>query len=415
MRFKGFQVFLLVLMGQVLLAFPVKSQDLDEISHQMLDDFGIPVYEGNRITLLPSGREKFDDMFAYLRKAESYIHLEYFKLKDDSIGHALFEILAEKARQGVRVRFVFDSYASRSFTDKNTFDPFLDSARTAGIDVREFDKVKFPYINHAYHRDHRKIVVIDGKYAYTGGMNVADYYIHGTEKVGGWRDMHMRVEGPSVAAFEHIFAVMWYAVSGEVLDLDPRYHVSSEPVGESPVAVVDRYPYEGSYQMRKTLARAIDAAQNDIQIVNPYPTNVRTVRRALKRALKRGVNVQIMVSTKFDTNITPDIVGLEMKKLARRGATVWYYDGGFHHSKVMTIDHRFCSVGTTNLDGRSLLYDYEVNAFIYDPSVTHELEEIFQRDVTNNCQVYTSADWKKRFSRKHRFIGRIGSVVKTFF
>ena len=111
-----------------------------------------------------------------------------------------------------------------------------------------------------------------------------------------------------MAAFEHIFAVMWYAVSGEVLDLDPRYHVSSEPVGESPVAVVDRYPYEGSYQMRKTLARAIDAAQNDIQIVNPYPTNVRTVRRALKRALKRGVNVQIMVSTKFDTNITPDIV-----------------------------------------------------------------------------------------------------------
>ena len=162
MRFKGFQVFLLVLMGQILLAFPVKSQDLDEISHQMLDDFGIPVYEGNRITLLPSGREKFDDMFAYLRKAESYIHLEYFKLKDDSIGHALFEILAEKARQGVRVRFVFDSYASRSFTDKNTFDPFLDSARTVGIDVREFDKVKFPYINHAYHRDHRKIVVIDG-------------------------------------------------------------------------------------------------------------------------------------------------------------------------------------------------------------------------------------------------------------
>lgn len=415
MKFKSFHVLLLILFGQFLLAFPVQSQNLDEISHQMLDDLGIPIYEGNRITLLPSGREKFDDMFAYIRKAESYIHLEYFKLKDDSIGHALFDVLAEKVRQGVKVRFIFDSYASRSFTDKATFDPFLDSARAAGIDVREFDKVKFPYINHAYHRDHRKIVVVDGKYAYTGGMNVADYYIHGTKKVGEWRDMHIRVEGPSVAAFEHIFAVMWYAVSGEVLELDSRYQASPEHVGESPVAVVDRYPYEGSSQMRKTFARAIDVAQNEIQIVNPYPTNVRTVRRALKRALRRGVNVQIMVSTNCDNNITPDIIGLEMKKMARRGATVWYYDGGFHHTKVMTIDHRFCTIGTTNLDGRSLLYDYEVNAFIYDPLVTHELEEIFYRDVTQNCQVYTSADWKKRFSLGHRIIGRLGSVVKTFF
>ncbi len=415
MRFHIIPILLLMLLGQPVLPLSAQSQDLDEIAHQMLDDYGIPIYEGNRITLLPSGREKFDDMFAYLRQAESYIHLEYFKLKDDSIGHALFDILKEKVQQGVKVRFIFDSYASRSFTDKRTFDPFLDSARAVGIDIREFDKVKFPYINHAYHRDHRKIVVVDGKYAYTGGMNVADYYIHGTEKVGEWRDMHIRVEGPSVAAFEHIFAVMWYAVSGEVLDLDPRYQVSSEPAGESPVAVVDRYPYEGSHQMRETLARAIDAAQQDIQIVNPYPTNVRTVRRALKRALKRGVNVQIMVSTNCDNNVTPDIIGLEMKKLARRGATVWYYDGGFHHTKVMTIDHRFCSIGTTNLDGRSLLYDYEVNAFIYDPKVTFELEEIFHRDANQNCQLYTPADWKKRFSLGHRIIGRLGSVVKTFF
>lgn len=415
LRFKSHQVIFLILSCQLLFFLPVRPQSLEEISHQMLDDLGIPVYQGNRITLLPGGREKFDDMFACIRKAESYIHLEYFKFKDDSIGHALIDILAEKVRQGIQVRFVFDSYASRSFTDKVTFDPFLDSARAVGIDVREFDKVKFPYINHAYHRDHRKIVVVDGKYAYTGGMNVADYYIHGTKKVGEWRDMHIRVEGPSVAAFEHIFSVMWYAVSGEVLELDPRYQVSAESVGESPVAVVDRYPYEGSSQMRKTLARAIDAAQSDIQIVNPYPTNVRTVRRALKRALKRGVNVQIMVSTNCDNNITPDVIGLEMKKMARRGATVWYYDGGFHHTKVMTIDHRFCSIGTTNLDGRSLLYDYEVNAFIYDPSVTQDLEEIFYRDVTRNCQVYKSADWKKRFSLGHRIIGRLGSVVKTFF
>lgn len=379
----------------------------------LLEKYGIETLEGNAVTLLPSGEEKFRDMFQHLRQARRYIHLEYFKFKNDSIGTALFDILKQKAREGVKVRFVFDGYATRSITDKSLA-PFFAEARQCGVEIAEFDRPRFPWINHAYHRDHRKIVVIDGETAYTGGMNVADYYIHGTPKVGVWRDMHLRINGPAVGPLEHIFAVMWHATTGELLVQDSRYPVSQVEHGSSPIAVVDRYPLEGSSAMRKTLAEAIRLAHHSIQIVNPYPTNVRTVRKALKDALKRGVKVEIMVSSKCDNNFTPDVIGVEMKKLARLGAKVWYYDGGFHHSKVMTIDHQLASVGTTNLDARSLLFDYEVNTFIYDEEVTRQLEEIFARDRDSQCTLFTEKDWKSRFSGKHRVIGRLGSVLKGF-
>lgn len=388
--------------------------DVGQLHRQLLKEkYGIETHEGNHVTLLPSGSIKFQDLFEQIQQARKYIHLEYFKFKNDSIGTALFRLLEQKAREGVEVRFLYDSYATRSFTDQS-LDTLVEVARRQGIQMAEFDPMKFPWINHAYHRDHRKIVVIDGDKAYTGGMNVADYYLHGTEKVGAWRDMHMRIDGPAVAPLAHIFAVMWYSVTGEIVDLNPRCTVSQALRGNSPIAVVDRYPYEGSTAMRKTLADAIRLAQHHIQIVNPYPTNVKTVRRALKDALKRGVEVEIMVSTNCDNNVTPDVIGIEMKHLARLGAKVWYYDGGFHHSKIMTIDHTFASVGTTNLDARSLLFDYEVNTFIYDEAVTQQLEAIFAKDRDYSCQPYTEKDWKTRFSRKHRRIGRLGSLVKGF-
>ena len=166
--------------------------------------------------------------------------------------------------------------------------------------------------------------------------------------------------------------------------------------------------------MRKAYVAAIDAAQERIQIVNPYPTNVRSVRRALRRALKRGVRLELMVSSKSDVPITPDIVAREMKKLAKRGAYVFYNNSGFFHSKTMAIDSRFCTIGSTNLDARSFLFDYEVNSFILDTLTTSHLEDIFEADK-ETCTEFHAEDYRRRFNFGHRLQGWFFSLFRGFF
>lgn len=392
---------------------------------------GIEFTGNNSVVLLHTGEEKFAAMFSAIRQAQHYVHLEYFNFRNDSIGTALFTLLAEKARQGVEVRAMFDSFGNSS-NDSPLKKQHLEAIRAAGVKIEEFDPIRFPWVNHACHRDHRKIVVVDGAVCYAGGMNVADYYIKGRPEYGEWRDMHMELTGDVVAQYEEIFARMWWQLTGEVL-LSERYSAANDvnslvrpasefklltdaspTAGHKVIGVVDRRPHYTPKHMRQAYVTAIDAAQQHIQIVNPYPTNVRSVRRALRRALKRGVRLEIMVSAKSDVPVTPDVVALEMKRLAQRGAEVYYNQTGFHHSKVMMVDGRFCTVGSTNLDGRSFLYDYEVNSFILDASTTAQLQHIFEADKAN-CIPFNASDYRRLYNFGHRFTGRFFSLFRSFF
>ena len=165
--------------------------------------------------------------------------------------------------------------------------------------------------------------------------------------------------------------------------------------------------------MRQTYCICIDNADRLVQIVNPYAMLFGEVRAALRRALERGVKVQFMVSTKSDGKVNDDVIGLEMRKLMKRGAEVYYYEDGFHHSKVMMIDSLFCTVGTTNLDARSLCFDYEVNAFIFDPATTHELQQIFHDDMKHST-LLTPEVFKERFPLRRRIRSRIFTISKRF-
>ena len=403
---------------------------------------GVTFTDNNSVVLIHTGREKFNAMFAAIRQARNFIHLEYFNFRNDSIGLALFDLLAEKAREGVEVRAMFDGFGNSS-NDSPLRERHLRKFRQAGIQVAEFDPMRFPWINHAYHRDHRKIVVIDGAVAYAGGMNVADYYIHGRPDYGEVRDMHMELTGDVVAQYQAIFARMWWQQTGEILlneiyapqavgtsflpETDKRFIPrvrsaeefrllgdTSATAGRKLIGVVDRRPYKDSKRMRQAYVAAIDAAQESIQIVNPYPTNVKSVRRALRRALKRGVKVEIMVSAKSDVPITPDVVALEMKKLAKRGADVLMNQTGFHHSKVMMIDGRLCTVGSTNLDARSFLFDYEVNSFILDQPTTRQLQQIFEAD-RQHCTLFRAEDYRRNYNFGHRLVGHFFSLFRSFF
>jgi len=385
---------------------------------------GLSFYECNDARILPTGEIKFRDLFQSVGHARKYILMDYFKFQQDSICGALLDILCRKAREGVKVYILFDGFGNYD-SDYPLSDTLQASIRQAGVEIAAFDPMRFPWINHLMHRDHHKIAVVDGEVVYTGGMNVADYYLHGKPKVGKWRDMHIRMSGPIVAAYEELFWRMWGFKSKERRAKSEEYELresmgsgadslSSGHHSSFPVAFASRWPRESPRIMRQTYQAAIDNAEQLVQIVNPYAMLFGEVRAALRRALARGVKVQFMVSTKSDGMANDDVIGLEMRKLMKRGAEVWYYNDGFHHSKVMMIDSQFCTVGTTNLDARSLCFDYEVNAFIFDPATTAALQEVFDDDVANHCTLLTPEVWQQRFPLRRRIRARFFTLAKRF-
>ncbi len=376
----------------------------DTIMLRFLSEQGIPISNNNRIILLKSGREKFIDLFRAIRQAKHHIHLEYFNFRNDSIAGELFRLLAAKTKEGVEVRAMFDAFGNCS-NNKPLKKKHLKMIREQGIEIVKFDPIKFPYINHAMHRDHRKIVVIDGTTAYLGGMNIADYYINGLPKIGEWRDMHMRIEGGAVNELQKIFLNIWNKetkqnINGEVYFPIPEAQPDSSNMT---VAIVDRVPKENSSILRHSYVAAINSAKKNLRIINPYFVPTSSITKALKRSIDRGIDVRIMVSSASDVPFTPDAALYKLHKLMKRGATVYMYNGGFHHSKVMTVDGTFCTVGTANLNSRSLRYDYETNAFIFDIGITAELNQMYKNDV-KQCTQLTPEFWKKR-SVWRKFVG----------
>ena len=408
----------------LILALPSLLQAADGVRSDSamiayLQSEGVTITQGNRVRLLKSGEEKFDDLFEAIRKARHYIHLEYFNFRNDSIAALLFSELDKKVQEGVKVRAMFDAFGNWS-NNKPLKKKHLKELAKRGIEIVKFDPLNFPFIGDFMSRDHRKIVIIDGQTAYTGGMNVADYYIEGLPKVGKWRDIHIRIEGPAVDELQRIFLTMWEKATDERLT-DAFYYFPSKTdslhlpgtVDNVTIGIVDRVPRKSPKLMRNAYAKAILSAEEKIELINPYFIPTRTVRRALKKAAKKGVDVQVMVSVKGDIPITPDASMHVARQLHKCGATVYQFEDGFHHSKIMMVDDKFCTVGSTNLNSRSLRYDYEVNAFIFDPRVTDELSDMFNDDKRQST-VMTDENWKKR-SRWHRFVGWISNLLLTPF
>lgn len=380
-------------------------------------EWGVRFSQNNRTVIFKKGQEKFDDLFAAVRSAKKSIHLEYFNFRNDSISEELFKLLAERAANGVKVRALFDGFGNSS-NNQPLKKKHLELLHERGVEIYEFDPLRFPWVNNVMHRDHRKIVVIDGCVAYTGGMNVADYYINGKEEFGEWRDIHARVEGDAVGELQAIFINFWNQVTGQSVS-GPEYYPGEKDArdffpdlkpdtchtaGHKCIGVVDRDPDKSGRIIHDTFLKIIDNAQTQVQIINPYLTLCGHIRRALKRAVKRGVDVQIMVSSKSDIPITPRIVEYNVHKLMKHGAKVYFFEGGFHHSKILMADSICAFIGSANLNSRSLSFDYECNLFIADRPTTNELQRIFEEDKATRCFQLTPEVWKT-FSRWKRFKG----------
>lgn len=400
--------------GNEVSAFPLldgeetdKYLPSDSIFAGYLHERGIPIYNNNEIELLPNGRIKFENLFEAIRNAKEHIHLEYFNFRSDSIAKEIFTLLAEKAQEGVKVRAMFDDFGNLS-NNRPLRKEHLKMLNDRGIEIIRFDPMKFPYINHAFSRDHQKIVIIDGRKGFTGGMNIADYYINGLPGIGSWRDMHLCVEGPVVTGLQKAFLYVWnnetkqniggkeYFPYGEDCTYEP------EQLGKQ-VAIVQRIPHKSPDAIRRAYIEAMDAAEHHIRIVTPYFTPVKSLRKAIYRALKRGVRVEIMISEKCDISFSPDGGFYYANRFRKAGAHIYVYKGGFHHTKVMTVDDRFCTVGSANLNSRSMKYDYEINAFIFDLQATWELDEIYKKDKTDSERM-TKEYYRKRGAWRN-FVG----------
>lgn len=403
----------------------VCAQTSDSLIVENLRDEGITFSHNNSVTLLMSGQEKFDDMFQAIRQARSSVHLEYFNFRNDSIASLLFRLLAQKAKEGVEVRALFDGFGNDS-NNRPLKRKHLKQMRSVGIEIYEFDPVNFPWVNHVFHRDHRKIVVIDGKIAYTGGMNVADYYINGTEVVGEWRDMHCRIEGDEVNTLQKIFLRMWNKVTGQNVygaKYYRGYHGADYITGLKPdtcctagkkmVGIINREPRVTNKIIRKFYTDAINEAKDSIKLVNPYLTLNNTLKRVLRNAVKRGVKVEIMVSAHSDIPLTPDCVFYNVHNLMQHGVDVWIYKKGFHHTKIIMVDGRFCTVGSANLNARSLNFDYEENAVIIDPCTTKELNDMFERDKAESFKL-TEETWDEWRTPWQKFVGWFASLLTPF-
>ena len=306
----------------------VSAQTSDSLIVDKLEEEGVKFSDDNSVTLLMSGQEKFDDMFQAIRQARSSIHLEYFNFRNDSIASLLFDLLAEKAKEGVEVRALFDGFGNDS-NNQPLLKRHLKSIRSKGIEIFEFDPVRFPWINHVLHRDHRKIVVIDGQIAYTGGMNVADYYINGTKQVGEWRDMHCRIDGEEVNTLQAIFLRIWNKTAKQNIHgakyfrgIHGGYYFKGlkpdtcSSAGKKMVGIINREPRTSNKIIRTFYTNAINYAQDSIKLVNPYLTLNHTLKKALRRAVKRGVKVEVMVSAHSDIPLTPDCVFYNVHKLS---------------------------------------------------------------------------------------------------
>lgn len=383
----------------------VKDSEQD-ILHYLKEEFGVNFSDNNRVVVFKTGQEKFDDLFAAIRAAKTSIHLEYFNFRNDSLSRKLFVLLSQKAAEGVKVRVLFDGWGNSS-NNRPLHSEHLDTLRDRGIEIYEFDPMRFPWINHAFHRDHRKIVVIDGLVAYTGGMNVADYYIIGKPEFGEWRDMHTRIEGDAVAQLQGVFLNFWNKVTGQAIGGEEFYPGvrsataafpmlrpdTSETAGRKTVGVVNRDPYTSPRIIHDTFVHAISHAQRQVLIINPYFTLCRHLKRALRDAAKRGVDVQVMVSEKCDIPITPRIVEYNVHNLMKAGVKVYFFQGGFHHSKVMMIDSTYTFMGSANMNSRSMSFDYECNLLIADQSTTRQLQDIFAHDRDERCFRLTPEVW----------------------
>lgn len=370
----------------------IQSLPLSEASRQQIllarSLQGSEYFDNNAIEVFTDGRSKFARLESDIEQATSYINLQYYIIENDTIGRRISELLQRKAREGVKVRIIYDAVGC--FPVRNRF---FKRMRKAGIEVYPFMKINFPqFATRLNWRNHRKVVIIDGRVGYIGGMNIADRYVDGG-KQGHWRDTHLRIEGPAVAALQYSFAVDWNFVRKELLP--DIVDTATAGNGSDGVQIVTSGPMGAWSNIALVMLKAIGNATRRVWLQTPYFLPSNDLLRALQTAALAKVDVRLMIPRHSDSFMLTYASRSYIKECIASGIKVYFYESGMLHSKAMIVDDEFCTVGSLNLDFRSIEHNFEGNAMIYGADFNSRMSDIMEADIERCTRIGSSA-WRHR-------------------
>jgi cardiolipin synthase len=348
-----------------------------------------PLTGHNAVKLLLNGENKFPEVLAVLESAKHHIHIEYYLFEDDSIGNQIKDVLIRKAAEGVKIRFIYDDFGSRSI--RKTLVPELVAA---GIEAFPFYKIWFIALsNRTNYRNHRKIIVVDGCTAFIGGINVSDRYVNPTKGVY-WRDTHLRIDGPGIFYLQYLFICDWNFSAGQQLKLQDNFFCTTKK-GNAIVQMAASGPDSDTPTILFSLLETIAMAQEEILITSPYFIPGESVLDALNMALLSGVKVKLLVPDKSDSVIVNAAARSYYGSILEQGAEIYLYQKGFVHAKTLVADGQLAIIGTANMDHRSFELNFEVNAMVYEPELAGQLRDAFYDDIKNAKKINANT-WKKR-------------------
>jgi cardiolipin synthase A/B len=360
----------------------------------LLHDNLSPLTNGNRAKLLINGENKFPEVIKALKSAKDHIHMEYYIYEDDLIGNLIKDILIEKAREGVSVRFIYDALGSSSIRKK-----LVKELKEGGVEAYPFNRVRLLlFANRINYRNHRKIIVIDGKTGFTGGINISDRYINDMKiknKVY-WRDTHLRIDGPGIFILQHIFLCDWNFCSGQKVEAESKYF-NTTPLPDSNVRIqiAASGPDSPNATIMLSLLKGITMAKKEVLITTPYFIPGGSILDGLTMAALGGVSVKLLVPGITDSIIVNETARSYYGELLNAGVEIYFYRKGFVHAKTMVIDNSVSIVGTANMNHRSFNLDFEVNANIYDAPFAEILSRVFYADI-QDAEKINYDRWKSR-------------------
>lgn len=347
-------------------------------------------FSDNEVTVFHYGADKFEALLHDIANAKTYINLQYYIIEDDEIGTRLSDALIERSKAGVKVRVIYDDFGCWGVKKR-----YFKSLCEAGVEIHPFFKVAFPpFATRINWRNHRKLAIIDGHIGYVGGMNVADRYIDGGKSFGCWRDTHIRLTGPAVAAVQYSFAVDWSFMGQpliqEPISLTPA--VCDEPAG---MQMLLCGPTSEWSNISMVMLKAISTARKQVYIQTPYFLPPDAMLRALQAAALARVDVRIMMPRRSDSSTLTYASYSYIMECLRAGIKFYLFNAGMLHSKTMMIDDRISFVGSANIDFRSFEHNFEDTMVIYSAKVNAELRKQFHTDMENSSRVRAS-DWRHR-------------------
>ncbi len=352
---------------------------------------GPHLFTGNDIKIFTTGQDKFTSLLQDIESAQDYVHVQYFIIENDAVGSQLIDVLKRKAREGVQVRLLYDYVGSFYMRPR-----VLREMRQAGIEVHPFLEVTPANVAFRINwRNHRKVVVIDGKVGYVGGMNIAERYVTGDKKWQAWRDTHLRILGEAVAAMEYSFAIDWNYTTRKLLT-QPTMHYETPPAcHDYIVQMMGSGPTSRWNNISFIFLRAISLAKQRIYIQTPYFLPSEALLKALQSAALSGVDVRLMIPRRPDSWMLRLATGSYIKECLLSGMKIYFYEPTVMHAKVVITDDEFVTTGSTNFDSRSFEHNFEFNTLVYSKEFNKKICDTFEADM-DLCTRVSMGKWKKR-------------------